>query len=523
MKRLFAVIAISTLHTATAQQPQPPTLELPELVIIGKEERRIPTGVKQPPQPSAPLPAVVLDSLNPLRKHLLLGALPIPPFPDTLGLPRPRKLLLYGALGQYGSAELGGGAFVHRDGLELSGTAQLAATQGDRQGADSSGLALAASLRAPLPRLFDFEQHWVRVGVEGDWRRYRLYANPALLRRALLLLAAAVEMQGRADPTSYALGAALELAHLRQEEREQTERLIRLHGLLRTAALLEREIELSGQLLLQQQMEETQLLASVQAATALQHERLFVDLKGGLQVGHQYDGTALLTPLVRLQAQYALQPAWRLVGELRSGWRERSLGQLLAENPYTALGKLPELLREGFVGAFGVALLPAPELAVEATLQLRSVDGWYSWRVVEDSSLHPQGLRLHAQELHIVALWQPLPSTRFGAQVQLGSASVPGRERAPYYAPAVLRATAEHRWAAQWSALLGTEIVAQRWREDGPALPAYVRLFAQAGYRLVEGLELGIRVDNALNAEILRWAGYPERRIFVQLLTRWYR
>jgi hypothetical protein len=50
-----------------------------------------------------------------------------------------------------------------------------------------------------------------------------------------------------------------------------------------------------------------------------------------------------------------------------------------------------------------------------------------------------------------------------------------------------------------------------------------VRLFAQAGYRLVEGLELGIRVDNALNAEILRWAGYPERRIFVQLLTRWYR
>jgi hypothetical protein len=226
---------------------------------------------------------------------------------------------------------------------------------------------------------------------------------------------------------------------------------------------------------------------------------------------------------VQLQAQYALQPAWRLVGELRSGWRERSLGQLLAENPYTALGKLPELLREGFVGAFGVALLPAPELAVEATLQLRSVDGWYSWRVVEDSSLHPQGLRLHAQELHIVALWQPLPSTRFGAQVQLGSASVPGRERAPYYAPAVLRATAEHRWAAQWSALLGTEIVAQRWREDGPALPAYVRLFAQAGYRLVEGLELGIRVDNALNAEILRWAGYPERRIFVQLLTRWYR
>jgi len=523
MKRFFAVIAVLALHTTTAQQPQPPTLELPELLIIGKEERRIPTGAKQPPQPAAALPAAVLDSLNPLRKHLLLGALPIPSFPDTLSLPRPRRLFLYGALGQYGSAELGGGAVVHRDGLELSGTAQLAATQGDRQGADSSGLALAASLKAPLPRLFDFEQHWVRVGIEGNWRRYQLYANPTLPRRALLFLATAVEAQGRADSIGYALGAALELTHLRQERQEQTERLVRLHGLLRTAFLLERQTELSGHLLLQQQMEETQLLASLQAATLLQFERLFVHLKAGLQVGHQYDGTALLAPLVQLQAQYALQPALRLVGELRSGWYERSLGQLLAENPYTGLGKLPELLREGFVGALGVALLPAPELAVEATLQLRSVDGWYSWRVMEDSSLQPQGLRLHAQELHVVALWQPLSSTRLSAQLQFGSASTPGRERAPYYAPAVLRATAEHHWEAQWSALLGTEIVAQRWREDGPVLPAYARLFAQVGYRPVEGLKLDIRVDNALNAEILRWAGYPERRIFVQLLTRWYR
>lgn len=518
MKRLLVCAA---LFSQVLLGQVPPPLELPEVVIVGQEERQIPGGTKQPPQPPMPLSGVLLDTLNPLEKHMLVGFFPLPSVPTTLQLPVEARGFLRGWIGQYATAGVQVFAQPRLDARRLVLSGYAGATGGHVRNADSVGVGGVAQARLELPwHTWFFQGGEAMLEGKTRWRRYRLFGDTAAPLRSLFGLQGEARVQSRVEVLQYQLEVGFGTWSLWQREQGMAgEQRIRI-GLRSLYSTPESPaFGLESQLDLRQWEGRASVFGAASFPAVWTKPPLALRGQLGLQVARTYEGTSFLVPLLEGELLYTAAAAWRFFLQGWSRLQPGGVAEVWEQNPYAALGTMPTFPHERLGVRAGMQWMPTPLWHIEAGIRMRSISRWWSWQP-DTAGFQLRPLSLDALEAHVGVLWYLAEGHHVGAEAQLGRVLSHGG-RLPYYVPFWLRARYERQWQSRLASTLGIEIEGSRWGSSTETLPAYVRLWGEIRYRLTSGLHLGLVVDNALNAEILRWSGYRERGIFLGAQAQW--
>ncbi|MEN3026505.1 MAG: hypothetical protein ABDH31_02205 [Chlorobiota bacterium] len=500
----------------------PPPLELPEVVIVGQEERRIPGGAKQPPAPPNPLPRQLLDTLNPAAKHTLMEFFPKLEFPAVLALPSIVRGFIEGRLGQYATIGIRAfGQWELREG-KVTVVADGSTTGGHVALADSTGVFLRGQGRFRLPSAsWLFQNVAATVDLSAHWNRYRLFGDSLPVRRSLLRLGGRGELGGRVEDLRYQVGAELFVASLSQVSVGQSEQQLRveLQALYPSASVS--NVGIRSLLDLRLWGEETQIFSEfgLSAAWAPQ-ATLYLQGVAGAQLARAYTGASFFFPVLEGTMQYRFSDGWRL---LARGWSRMHSGgwrEIWQVNPYASVSSMPAFPHERLGISIGAEWSPSALWSVEVSGRARSVGRWWSWRP-DSVGFLLWTIPVEVVELTAHALTQISDADFAGGSVLLGRARTQAEGLVAYYAPLQLRARYDRRWRAGLWSTLGIEIVGSRQVAPNGELPAYVRLWGELRYAIMPRLQLTLLVDNALNAEIVQWQGYSERGVFVGAMLRW--
>lgn len=515
--RRFLLICLASLFCASGQTPSP--LELPEVVIVGQEERHIPGGTKQQARPPQPLPNPVLDTLNPLNKHMLVDFFPLPPFPARIPVPVAVRSMLEGSIGQYSTVGVRGYRRWGWGRAALNCMAFAEATQGHRRYADSIGIGVLAHLRFHLPDGLWFQGVYGEATTATHWRRYRLFGDPSAPQRSLWTLRTAAQLDGRMERLDYSLAAGLNMLSLSQEMRGQSEQ----HLSFRTWALYpsaelpavgvyaRMDVRLWG--------ERSQTVGEFALPLLWGKVPFTIRTIIGLQVARTYTGSGFLVPTGEGTFQYAFVPTGRVLVTVWSRLEDRGIRELLQQNPYASLESVPLTPHDRIGVRAAVIWTPSLRWNIEPAFRFRSVARWWSWQ--RDSV----GFRLWlplltAVEATVDALYRIASGSDYlGIHLQVGRATADGQHPVPYYVPFSASVQYEHQWRqGVWSSF-GMELVGSRWMGEG-WLSGYLRLWGELQYAFSEKLLLVLMADNMLNREIVYWEGYPERGVFISVTAR---
>ncbi len=497
----------------------PPPLELPEVVIVGQEERRIPGGTKQEPRLPFPLPRPVLDTLAPLNKQALMDFLPLPAFPRELSLPSPVKGMLEGGVGQYTTGWLKGYQQWQWKQALLTLAAHAAGTQGHRRSADSIGMGVVTHLRLGLPTaLWVFREGVAEAIAAVGWKRYRLFGDSALPRRSLFEGRAAVSFSGSLERLDYGLGAELQLFSLNHEARGNSEQQLAF----RTWALYPNDelpaVGVVARLDLRFWEERTQTVSEVALPVAWGESTLLVQGKLGFQGARTYTGSGFFVPALEGTLQYGLSPQVRLLMALWSRLQEAGLREMVQRNPYVGLGAEPLLQHERIGVRVALGWVVQPWLTCEPAFRLRSVARWWSWQ--RDSvGFRLLALPVTALEGTVDLLWEMPLQGRLGVQFHIGRATAEGGRQVPYYTPITAAVYYEQPWKDWGRSIVGIELVGSRWATE-EKLPGYTRVWGEMRGVLSPTVQVALILDNVLNSDIVQWQGYRERGIFIGATAR---
>ncbi|MCS7176638.1 MAG: hypothetical protein NZ960_03280 [Candidatus Kapabacteria bacterium] len=500
----------------------PPPLELPEVVIVGQEERRIPGGAKQPPAPPNPLPRQLLDTLNPTAKHTLMEFFPKPELPNALTLPSTVHSFVEGRLGQY--TTIGIKAFSQwglREGKVIAAV-DGSTTAGHVAFADSTSVLLRGQAQFRLPSaLWFFQNAAATVDFSAHWNRYRLFGDSLPVRRSLLRFGGGGELGGRIEDLRYRVGAELFMSSLSQASVGQSEQQLQVEVQAVYPSASVSNVGIRSLLDLRLWGEETQIFSEFGLAAAWAPQAtLYLQGVVGIQLARAYTGASFFFPVLEGTVQYRLSEGWRVLARGWSrihpgGWRE-----IWQTNPYASTNSMPTFPHERLGVSIGAEWSPSALWSMEVSARARSVRRWWSWRP-DSVGFLLWALPVEVVELTAHGLAQLSDANFAGGSVLLGRARAHTQGFVAYYAPLQLRARYDRQWRAGLWSTLGIEIVGSRQVAPDRELAAYVRLWGELRYTIVPRLQLTLFADNALNAEIVQWQGYPERGIFVGATLRW--
>lgn len=498
-----------------------PPLELPEVVVIGKEERAIPGGAKQPPQPPAPLKGALLDSLNPLSKHGLVGFFPLPAFPSQLSLPQPVDRFVEGSLGQYTSASLSGFARWGGKTTLLALAGYLNATQGHVREADSLGFGITMQARVlALPETWFGQRGSGTVTGGVRWRQYQLFGDSGAPRRLSFAVGLRGAFEARLNALRYEVDADFSAFSLRQGQimRSEQHMRVRLGALYPDSALPAGGI--ASQLDIRLWEEQTQVVWEFLVPGIWARSPWLFRGAAGMQLARLSRGQIHFLPALEGELQYGLSSRWRLV---LAGWsrlQEKGWRELWEANPYVDLRTSPTSPHDRLAARVALQWMPAAWGSLEGALQVRSVARWWSWERTEMGfALHT--LPVTVWEARVDAFARISEHMTVGGALQGGRATTSGGGDVAYYTPLKLELTSAQRWMEKLGSRLGIEIVSSRSAGARERLPGYVRMWGELYYELMPRMILKAFLDNLLNADIRHWSGYPERGIFFAAAVRW--
>ncbi len=498
----------------------PPPLELPEVVIVGREESTIPGGAKQLPQPPAPLRRELLDTLNPLMKHSLARFFPLPDFPSRLPLSPSVDRFVEGLFGQYATVHVTGLSRWTGSRSDLTLLASLHATEGHVRNADSIGLGVTFQARLPTPdNVWFLQRGRANLDAETWWRGYHLFGDSGAPRRTCF----GVDFQGalgaRLEGLKYATSVGFALFALRHEQRSDVEQHLRvqLQALYPDSTIP--AVGIASRLDARFWGEQSQVVVGVLFPAIWGRASWLLRGALGLQLARLYNGTGYALPAAEAELQYRLSPQWRAI---LAGWSrldEKGWQELWRANPYVASGTVPVPPHERFALRGSVQWAAGEKWSLEAAFQMRSIARWWSW------SRTNAGFAL---EVPSVTLWEASAEALYrfregfdaGAELRLGRARSAGKPVA-YYVPVRLEVFAQQQWNKRLRSRLGTEIVGSRYVGPQEELPGYGRLWMEVSYEFMPRLQMMLLLDNVLNSDIRYWSGYQERGIFVAATVRW--
>ncbi len=510
---------------ASAQQPSsPPPLELPDIVISGKEKIDIPAGTKQMPEKPKPLSKKELDSLNTLEKQPAL-LLSLGNLHDNLPKKEFARGYVRGEFGQYISPIITAGYGTEFGGYKLSALAGYASSSGhvDNAAFSTINAHLNADYIAPDKFVF-FGGSKTETTLDFARKSYNLYALPSAPERTTTDFSATIGVSGDYNGFGYSASGGWTGLGLTSSNRTLSDNA------------------LSGKVSVQQKWND-----------AVVGARVLLDF-------HTFDGRAVnfmeaggfgeyilnnwtLSGLLGLQtantsaditqggvhvsgkAEYRLSPLFTFRGEVTSGLGNNSFRDMILRNPYISDSAEINFTRTHILTRAGVTYHPTEAFGLTTGVEYKISSNTPLLLSGSAGTFIPFYAEVSQIQIFSELLWNITPKDNLTSNLAITSASLTEQTSASVpYLPALLLTG---QWRRIWSEQFGTQITVQYTgtRQADTAktreLSGFAMLSLRGEYKLTPQARVYLRLENLLNSSVFLWDAYKERGIFSALGIEW--
>jgi len=527
MKYLLIVCAWLAPLMVFAQQPPaaPPNapVELPEVLVTGKELIDVGAGSKQAPSRPPILSATRLDSLNPKEK------LPIPRLPSR-SLPSLRRSFAFypgyvdASMGTLLTPSLAAGYSFATGGYRIDLDADLEASEGwvENAGYLRSALKLRSTYVAPA-QFIVFGGSTTHVNADASYGSYNLFARTDAAERTRLHAGASIDVDGSFEDFNYdaSVGYA---AH--QVSTAGMDGLAdnALHGYMginqRGTGLL---LGGDARVVLRSLRGEDYPFLQLRARGAWSEGNTRIRATVGPQFGASTRAEERFGIGADVHADVRVSNDVSVVASLTSGLRPLSFADLFAQNPYIDQAVSVDVPYDVVAIGGTMQYHPSIRLVVSGTVRLRFTEREPVWYQSNSGMFAVQYLSVRRLDAYADARYALSASDELRADVTLTQAAVVDSAAQPYVPVAMASLSYRRDWTSTLSSDLGVIYVGQRWADmsEKTALSGYVDLRARIDYAVLPSLLVTLRAENMLSSAIVLWEGYRERGFFATAGLTW--
>ena len=525
----FVCIVIALLYAlqlSAQQQSAPPPnapVELPEVLVTGKELIDVGAGSKQAPSRPSILSSTRLDSLNPTEK------LPIPRLPARSLPTLYRPFAVYpgyldASMGTLITPSVAAGYSFETAGYRIDLDADVEASDGwvENAGYLRSALKLRSTYIAPDQFLF-FGGSTTHVNADANYGSYRLFARADAAERHRIRAAADVDVTGVFEDYSYSARVGYGTLSM------TTTGLDAAH-----------DNALEGSMTLEQRG--SGLLLGADAAVSLRNVRATdypyahvrargVWTEGNTRiravVGPQLSVSSRADERFGISAEFLadvlVSKDVTASARLGSGLRSIRFSDLVGQNPFIDPSTVVDVPYDVVSVSGTVRYHPSVRLSLAGSLQFRMTEREPVWYASASGMFAVDYLAVRRLDAHIDGRFALTSADELRLDVLFTQAAVIDSSAQPYVPSAVASLTYQRAWTSGLTSDVGIVYFGQRWADMASrvALSGYVDLRARVTYALSRSLDASVRVENILASTIVLWEGYRERGFFATAGLTW--
>ena len=527
MKIALYLLAFLVPVALVAQQPQPAPpnapVELPEVLVTGKELIDVGAGSKQAPARPAMLSSTRLDTLNPSEK------LPVPRIPArTLpALRRPFAMFpgyVDASMGTLLTPSVAAGYTFESAGYRIDLDADVEASQGwvEHAGYLTSGLKVRSTYLAP-DQFIVFGGSTTHVNADASYGTYKLFARNDAAERQRFRAGARLDVDGAFEDLSYTAAVgydAVSLATTGFETATGNALLGSMEIDQRGTGLL---LGLDANLQLRQYTGNAYPFAQFRARAALTEGNFRIRAMVGPQLASSTKADERFGLGVEVLTDVRISNDMSVSASVTSGLRVLSYSELLTQNPYVDHDLVIDAPYDVVALGGTVVVHPSIRTVVSGGLRLRLTERELVWYSSGPGLFALRYLAVRRIEAHADARFVLSSTDELRIDAQFTQASVVDSAAQPYVPALTASLNHQRQWSSAITSDLGIVYIGQRWADmnERTALSGYVDLRARVSYAITPKLDVALRAENILSSTIVLWDGYRERGFFASAGLTW--
>ena len=531
LRRLILLPALCALLCATdlaaqnaeakkdsEQQP----LQLPEIIIKGRESLSIRGGRKAAPRSIPRLQQRELDQLNSLEK-LAPPLMPPAALPMLTTEQSPYTGFVQGSLGMYLTADVLAGLSAQLDGYSLyaRGGLQLSNGHVDDAGYSRIHAGLRSDYLAPQ-KFWIFGGSRTVANLNIERQDYNLYALDSAEARGVTVFDFDVDTYGSSGGLDFNLGFGMDLLSLGGARDADH---FGLDGYLRVRQS-GAGFQLGGlaDINIQSLNSNSLSLMTLALTGDVRDTNLTLTSELGFDIGSDTRGESTFAPRLRAGGELELNESVSLRGQLLSGLRRADFHGLWRENPYVD-ADADVAFEHVVAGAdLNVIYLPHPRLALLFGIGaevLNDAAAFEPTSTATFTTLFRDGTRLSGKaEL----LWHMSDKTSLSSKLDVLATTLDGENGGiPYAAPLTLRTELAHLFGESVQVGVKALFVGERQADlaDSSKVDAFFDLGLHSRIILQPNFSIDVSFSNLLGQNIYIWRDYKEREIFARAGVSW--
>lgn len=528
MRPIFLILAFVVCTViGAAQQPAPTTqpnqpIELPEVIVTGRETVDVPGSSKHVPSKPASIKGAILDSLNTFEK------LPIPTLP-----PRPlpsldRRSIVYpgyvdAQIGAYLTPDVKAGYSFVAGGYRVDLDGALEASNGWVTNGEymKYGLHALSSYVAPEKFIF-FGGSTTEVDAKVAGSSYKQYALTSAPSRTRTDLGLGVNTKGQYEGFLYDAGASWSSTSLSTTPGTVSDASFDVR-----AAVENRwnawDVGGKVDLKFRSFADQAYPFMELQAYGRYASPDVRLTLGGGVQNAMSTSNVSRFGLLLFAQADYMLNGDLTLQATVRSGLRANSFTELFDSNPYVSSSVIMDAAYDVVRISGHLFYHPSMRLNITAGICVRSTERQSLWIADSNATFTAWYATVSTVTIPFDMHWLFTSTDAVVADMQITSATVSDAKAAPYIPTVRASVGYERAWTTDLRTLVSLYYVGDRWADLANTinLGGYVDVRIHASYQLLPSLSITLRAQNLIGSSITVWQGYQERGIFVSGGINW--
>ena len=524
------VQAQTTTTTTTSQkttqtrevQTQP--MELPNVIIEGKEQLNVRGGIKQYPEKTRRLTDAELDSINPTQKLQAL-LLPMKTMPKIMINKEYKKGYLRGSIGNYTSANaLGGYEYTKRE-YTFLGKAYLDYTDGHVKDSDHFGLGVDGKVIYIAPKKF-----WIFGGskttgtLKLDNYSYNMYGMDTAVDRNAFNFGLGIHSEGQYSGYSFKTGADLDVFSLKHSGKSKTDgsgegflNISKKFDNLEANALGDIEFHSNGG-------NSTNLL-TFGAGVRFQPNDMSFDLNFAFQSAGSSESVERGNIKIDAGFDYRISPDFTVKVQLETGFIDADMQSLWLTNHFISNTPVIDYAFNKEIKGY-LLYHPTQKLMVSGGVKIAATSR-FAYFVPDEKNIY----EVEYADANNIGLFAKAVYNLTDKDIVFGEFLLESRSfsegdenNIPFIPKSTISAAYDRNWTDKFSSHVMLKYVGKRYAdvENKIKMDPYLNAGIGVGYKVNSDFKIFANIDNLFNSEIYIWDKYKERDLFFNAGVLWH-
>lgn len=530
---LLTVFAASSLwaNAQTTQTQAQPTqsesrtqpIELPNVIIEGKEQINVQSGVKQFPDRPTKLTGADIDSINPPQKLRAL-LLPTKTMPTELIDKTYKKGYLRADIGNYLTANVAAGYETSSREYSFLGKGWLNYSDGHVKDADYAGGGVDLKLLYIAPKKF-----WIFGGskttgnVAFGLNSYNMYGMDSVIARDAMTLNLSVKSEGEYSGYDFLTGAGFRTFGLDHGDKDGSDN--KFNAFLKLKTLFDRvEVNALADIELHGIGDNSTNLFEIGAGAKFLLDEMTFDINGVFQSVGSTDNIQRANVKLDAGFDYRISPDFTAKVKLLTGFDNQQLYDLWQYNRYLNNTPTIDFSYDKAITAY-LQYHPTQIIMASAGLKLSAID---RFKYFVPDSLNIFDLKYSDADAMAIFAKASIDLTEIDMlygeiQYENRTLSDSNDSKVPYIPAFKAEIAYDRKWTEKLGTHIEVEYAGKRYAdvENEIELDSFIFLNFGVDYELQQNLKIFGRLENLLNSEIYKWNNYKEREIYISAGLLW--